>query len=138
MLGERFWSKVDKSGECWLWTASKDRNGYGHFAVNNTPLLAHRLAYQELIGPIPTEQELDHLCRNPSCVNSEHLRAISHRENILCGNTQPALNARKTRCIHGHAFDQKNTYRRRGGKRMCRECGRQRKREYRRRLLWRS
>lgn len=75
---ERFWAKVDRRGdsECWLWLGamSKGRSpGYGAFQAGTRlkPRLmrAHRFAYEDLVGLIPLGLELDHLCRNPSCVN---------------------------------------------------------------------
>jgi hypothetical protein len=74
---ERFWSKVDKSGDCWLWTAAIDK-GYGSFTIRRgEKAKAHRYAYQELVGPIPVGLTLDHLCRNRACVNPAHLEALS-------------------------------------------------------------
>ena len=53
----RFWTKVQFSEGCWLWTGGK-RRGYGNFAVDPTRRRngqAHRFAYEELVGPILTE-----------------------------------------------------------------------------------
>lgn len=62
-LEERFWAKVDKRGpnECWPWLASLNC-GYGQIGLNHRPIIAHRLAYELLIGPIPEGMDLDHLC----------------------------------------------------------------------------
>jgi hypothetical protein len=76
---ERFWAKVDKSGECWLWTAYKARNGYGRFSVQQKPTLAHRISYSLATGELP--QILDHKCRVRACVNPEHLRPATFKEN---------------------------------------------------------
>src|SRR5690606_12263785 len=65
----RFWAKVDKQENgCWLWTAGLFSTGYACFSINQTSLLAHRWAYARLVGPIPDDLTLDHLCREPRCV----------------------------------------------------------------------
>lgn len=80
----RFWAKVDKAGTCWEWTAHKDR-GYGRFGlkVDGTPkvLKAHRVSFAIANGPIPDRAEIDHTCRNRSCVNPAHLRLATHKQN---------------------------------------------------------
>lgn len=73
---ERFWSKVDKSGECWIWTGGK-RNGYGFFNVRPTTIGAHRFAYIEANGPVPEGLVIDHRCRVKLCVNPKHLQAVT-------------------------------------------------------------
>lgn len=78
---ERFWEKIDKSGACWLWTASVDTHGYGQFGVDRKTVLAHRYSYQLAFGdPIP--REIDHVCHNRRCVNPGHLRSVTRKQNI--------------------------------------------------------
>lgn len=81
-LSERFWRVVDKTESCWLWTGSKDRHGYGRINIDRTPQLAHRISYLMAHGPIPDGLELDHLCRQHSCVRPAHLEPVTHRENM--------------------------------------------------------
>jgi hypothetical protein len=83
---------------------------------------AHRYAYELLVGPIASGLVLDHLCRNPGCVNPKHLEPVTDRENTRRGISSAAENAKKTHCYRGHPFDERNTYVNLKGKRACREC----------------
>lgn len=80
---ERFWMKVDKSGNCWMWTASKYSSGYGAFnrGVNLGTKVAHRVAWELINGPIPEGKFLDHQCFNRACVNPNHLRIVTNKQN---------------------------------------------------------
>jgi hypothetical protein len=124
-LWDRFWPKVDASGDCWVWTASANQFGYGHILTEGrTRGMAHRVAYELLIGPIPEGLELDHLCRNPPCVNPDHLEPVTHAENMARA-PWTAVQARRaqTHCKRGHEFTEDNIYRRPGGVgRSCRTC----------------
>lgn len=131
-LEERFWEKVDKAGDCWLWTAGKAR-GYGYIRLNGRTQAAHRVAYAMLVGPIPEGLTLDHLCRNPACVNPAHLEVVSLKENILRGIGASAQHARQTHCIRGHPFDEENTYWCSDGRRQCRACHREQARVWKQR-----
>lgn len=122
---QRFWSKVNKTNTCWLWTAYKFPTGYGRFGLtHNIGVRAHRWAYEEANGPIPAGMELDHLCRTPACVRPTHLEAVTHRVNVMRGQSFAARNAAKTICPQGHSYDEKNTYHKPNGYRICRICHR--------------
>ena len=127
---ERFWPKVDRSGECWLWTANRLPAGYGLFGAGGREkgaVLAHRFSYELAHGPIPEGLVIDHLCRTPACVRPDHLEAVTQRENNLRNpETQFRKNAAKTHCKWGHPFDEANTIRRQDkpNYRGCRACGR--------------
>lgn len=84
---ERFWSKVDKSGDCWLWTAAVNPNGYAQFSPNRRRVYAHRYAYELACGPIPNDLTVDHLCRVRHCVNPAHLEVVTRGENTRRGQT---------------------------------------------------
>ena len=84
-LADRFWEKVDKSGDCWLWTGAIT-NGYGVIHSGATHVFAHRAAYEMSVQPIPEGLVIDHLCRVPRCVNPSHLEAVTHAENVRRGN----------------------------------------------------
>ena len=84
-LEERFWEKVDRSGgpdACWPWTASTCGGGYGQFRLAGRPQLAHRVAYEQLVGPIPNGRHVLHRCDTPLCVNPAHLFLGTHTDNM--------------------------------------------------------
>lgn len=78
---ERFWDKVDKSGDCWQWTAGKDKDGYGQFKVDGRSLRAHRVSCEISGSPVPTGLQVDHMCHNTSCVKPEHLQIVTNKQN---------------------------------------------------------
>lgn len=86
----RFWSWVDKSGPCWLWTGGLDEWDYGKFSFRGRSHKAHLWIYERKIGPVPAGMVLDHVkergCENKHCVNYEnHLEPVQQRENVLRG-----------------------------------------------------
>lgn len=128
---ERFWTRVDVGGVCWEWTRGHDQHGYGNFYFEGRDVRAHRWAYEFLVGPIPEGRELDHLCRNPPCVNPDHLEPVTRRVNTTRG-ARPHMHAAKMHCPQGHPYDEVNTYRSpsRPTERICRSCQRIRMRDY--------
>jgi hypothetical protein len=102
---------------CWLWIGSRNRDGYGRIGIGGdlSPAQVHRFVYEILVGRIPDGLELDHLCRNPCCVNPLHLEPVTHQENgrrkkgkkhLTCpsghpyanGNFRPEGTSRRTQC----------------------------------------
>ena len=71
-LAERFWKKVNKEGDCWNWTAYSSK-GFGHFNIDQSPRIAHRVAYELTYGPIPTGMKVLRSCDNELCVKPDHL-----------------------------------------------------------------
>lgn len=117
---DRFWAKVEKSAGCWEWTAARSE-GYGIFDGAPTTRMAHRIACEALVGPIPDGLHIDHLCRNTGCVNPAHLEPVTPRVNTLRGIGPSAMNAKKVQCPAGHPYTPENTYVS-GTKRRCRKC----------------
>jgi hypothetical protein len=71
----RFWEKVDRSGECWVWTGRRTPRGYGEFGLHKPgrSSRAHRVAWELTHGPIPDGMCICHACDNPPCCNPAHL-----------------------------------------------------------------
>lgn len=80
---ERFWEKVTKTEGCWLWNAALNKGGYGVFSVwPDGTVLAHRFAYESLIGQVPDGLLLDHQPTCPKrCVNPAHVRPATDKQN---------------------------------------------------------
>lgn len=131
---ERFWAKVDKNGPvpaersdlgpCWLWTGATSGNGrYGCFgATPGATVRSHRFSFEEANGPLADGDEPDHLCKVTLCVRPTHLEAVTHRENVLRGNSFAAVNAVKTQCINGHPYTPETTRTMKNGGRQCVAC----------------
>ncbi len=126
---ERFESFVvpEPNSGCWLWlgaVSGSSKNKYAQFWSGEKVVHGHRWIYEKLYGIIGPGLEIDHKCRITCCVNPDHLRAITHRENVLCGTAFSAIQHRQTHCIHGHEFNSNNTYIGPNGKRVCKPCRR--------------
>ena len=113
---------------CWLWIGTI-RAGYGLFWVGKKHVSAHRWNYENTYGPIPHGLDLDHLCRVTCCVNPQHLRIVTHQENMLCGINPPAEYAKRKACKYGHPFNSLDTWINQSGARICRICRNRRNRK---------
>lgn len=130
-----FDARIDKSGDCWVWTGPLNRYGYGIFNFGaRGRKLAHRVSYELAFGPMPDGLVGDHTCHNEDeacfggnscphrkCCNPEHLEPVPIGENSKRGNTPPALNLAKKLCSRGHEFD----YTDKRGWRKCSTCQRE-------------
>lgn len=129
---ERLLARTDKTDTCWLWRGAVQYSGHGHIRANGKVVYTHRLAYEQLVGPIPEGKELHHLCEVPNCVRPDHLKPVTRKEHHTYGWRQKAASkvhvkvaqaaARKkqlakTTCKRGHPFYTSND-----GRRRCREC----------------
>ena len=120
---------------CWQWEGRLDRYGYGLLsckaAAGRQAIGAHRLAYMLDVGAIPSGLVIDHLCRNRSCVNPEHMEAVTNLENTRRGKQDRAREP-LAECRNGHDLTGENLYERyrtqRGCTylaRSCRQCSRE-------------
>lgn len=81
-LPERMEAHTQKSDGCWVWTARIGENGYGRVKVGRQTKLAHRVAYELAVGPIPAGMDLDHECHNRACVRPSHLHPVTRQKNM--------------------------------------------------------
>lgn len=81
-MNVRFWSKVDKTHGCWNWTAARSSSGYGTFISKGKSYTAHRYAWLETHGYLPSSDVfLCHSCDNKLCVNPEHIHLGTRSDN---------------------------------------------------------
>jgi len=78
---QRFWDKVDKSKNCWQWTASQQRE-YGWFWFNGGGVAAHRFSWELINGEIKNGLHVLHKCHNKLCVNPDHLYLGTYQDNM--------------------------------------------------------
>ena len=127
---QRFYSHLTRSADgCWLWSTDRcDAHTYGQVSLRGRTWMAHRIAWELLVGPIPDGLVVDHLCRRPACCNPAHLDLVTPSVNVRRGNRPRAsahYNARKTTCKRGHPLSGDNLYIRhdhRGAHRVCKTC----------------
>lgn len=125
----KFWSCVEMIPfhSCWEWMGSIDGKGYGRFHIGNHKYAkAHRYALS-LTQDLHPQLVVDHICRNRSCVNPNHLRQVTKTVNSLENSIGTgAINKKKTHCKYGHIFDAQNTGYNLYGNRWCKACNKNR------------
>ncbi len=82
---KKFLNKVKKTKTCWLWVSKRGTDSYGTFSFDGQSRPAHRVSYEIFKGKIPDGLHIDHLCSVRSCVNPEHLEAVTCTENVRRG-----------------------------------------------------
>ena len=118
----RFAEKIQVADGCMIWTAALNSKGYPVFSVYGRVELAHRVSYETFVGPIPEGLQLDHLCRDPRCVNPDHLEPVTARENI---RRSSSCQSTETHCTHGHAWTPETERYSKHGWRRCLVCARE-------------
>lgn len=133
-LPDELTSRIDPRGDCWEWIGGDNGVGYGRVYLNGTKQYAHRAVWEALVGPIGDGLTIDHLCRNHSCVNPDHLEPVTQAVNNRRGSRRNGQTG-KTHCPYGHAYEGVNvqTAGRRKHWRRCAQCHARRNREYRER-----
>lgn len=82
LIRRQFLGKIQETNDCWVWTGRLSGRGYGAFRSTS----AHRAAYQMFVGPIPQGLQVHHECGVTFCVNPDHLRLATHKENVSIQN----------------------------------------------------
>lgn len=115
--------KRDKETKCWNWVGALGATKYGTATIDRQAISAHRLSYLLFNGNLEPTLDIDHLCKNIVCVNPEHIRQTSRKENNLNSTSPSRAHALKTHCAKGHEYSLENTYRNpTNGSRGCRIC----------------
>jgi hypothetical protein len=115
--------------QCWEWTGPTTPNGYAKWqrGPGHRDRVAHRIVYEHYKRTnIPEELQLDHLCRTRNCINPDHMEIVTGSENTM---RQDHAGRRKTECPQGHTYDEANTRITPAGKRVCRQCDRDRRKD---------
>jgi len=129
VVAERDALKAEVARGCWVMQRGVKPDGYAEVFKRGKNYYAHRVVYEAIRGPIPAGMQIDHLCRNRSCVNPDHLEVVTRKENILRGISPPAINSRKTHCPRGHRYDRTDAW----GRKVCGFCKAEQTRQWRRR-----
>jgi hypothetical protein len=133
---ERFEWMVYKTESCHYWLSGCDHYGYGIVHKDGRQQKAHRVAWERENGPISPGLTIDHLCRNPSCVNPNHLEPVSQAENVRRGMSPGAILHRANKCSHGHDLNEHTSTQSKTRKsRRCLECHKLQERDRKSRMI---
>lgn len=123
------WTHSSSSG-CREWNGFRNELGYGLYRHGNGPLLrVHRVAYENLIGPLGQKEFVLHLCDNPACSNPKHLRKGNQLDNMRDMYSKGrAYKQDWTHCPNGHKYPKDAPPS--STKNRCRECAKERNRRY--------
>jgi hypothetical protein len=122
-FGERFWSKVIKElnvsvdkfyTPCWIWVGAINSAKYGNIKRDGKVMQAHVVSYNLLVGEVPNNKEIHHICERKNCVNPEHLKPVSDKGH--------GLEHQKEFCNKGHLLEGDNLYIETYGGRRCIQC----------------
>jgi hypothetical protein len=86
---EKLAKRVRQENDCLVWTGAQVAGGYPMLKDNGVPILVHRYSYRRWKGPIPKGFVIHHRCRNPLCVNHEHLEAMSIADHVSLHKSKP-------------------------------------------------
>ena len=79
---DAFAARTEWQGDCLVWTSTAKQAGYGVLQVDGALMKAHRYAWQRVHGPLSPDEHIDHMCHNTACCNVNHLRIVTHSENM--------------------------------------------------------
>ena len=87
--------------DCWIWTKSRYKNGYGWLKVFGKVVSAHRYSYELYYGEIPENEEILHSCDVKPCVNPDHLKTGSHKANMMDAAKRGLMKSGKDHHMYG-------------------------------------
>ena len=124
---DKFLARTAVAEGCWEWLGTKTPRGYGRFNFKRglSAQFAHRLSYVLFRGPFPKELDIDHTCRNTSCVNPWHLEVVTKAENNVRSAKARGVGQFSLSCPNGHTYTDNTTYVDPRGVRQCRVCRRE-------------
>lgn len=110
---------------CWLWDSNLTAAGYGYVCVKRRSILAHRIALMLSGVPVGPKDLVLHSCDSPSCVNPDHLRTGTHKENtkdMMDRGRHGTLGKKKSHCVHGHEYKEGSYFLDNNNYRRCKAC----------------
>ena len=81
-LEARLLKNLKYVGDCWIKTTNLHNNGYSMMFYEGDSDFSHRISYRHFKGKIPEGMQVLHSCHNRACINPDHLRLGTHRDNM--------------------------------------------------------